>query len=69
VTLPAELESRRELETVGGYAYVADLIAGVPDRPSIKHYVRIVKEKAALRKLMRACNATVGSIDNASIYS
>jgi replicative DNA helicase len=62
VTLPAELENRRELETVGGYAGVADLVSGVPDRPSIRHYVRIVKEKAALRKLIHACNATVAAI-------
>jgi replicative DNA helicase len=62
VTLPAELDSRRELDRVGGYAYIADLVTGVPDRPSIKHYIRIVKEKAALRKLVHACNSTIGSI-------
>jgi replicative DNA helicase len=37
-------------------------MTGVPDRPSIKHYIRIVKEKAALRKLIHACNSTIGSI-------
>jgi replicative DNA helicase len=62
VTLPAELDGRRELDGVGGYAYIADLMTGVPDRPSIKHYIRIVKEKAALRKLIHACNSTIGSI-------
>ena len=62
VTLSAELSSRRELDRVGGYAYIADLMIGVPARPSIKHYIRIVKEKAALRKLIHACNATIGSI-------
>jgi replicative DNA helicase len=62
VTLPAELDSRRELDRVGGYAYIADLFDGVPDRPSIKHYIRIVKEKASLRKLIHACNATIVSI-------
>jgi replicative DNA helicase len=62
VTLPAELDGRRELDRVGGYAYIADLVTGVPDRPSIKHYIRIVQEKAALRKLIHACNSTIGSI-------
>src|SRR5439155_22553328 len=62
VTLPAELDIRRELDRVGGYAYIADLFDGVPDRPSIKHYIRIVKEKASLRKLIHACNATIVSI-------
>ncbi len=64
VTLPAELESRRELDMVGGYACLGDLIAGVPERPSIRHYLRIVQEKAALRKLIHACNATVGTISD-----
>jgi replicative DNA helicase len=62
VTLPAELDSRRDLDRVGGYAYIADLVTGVPDRPSIRHYVKIVQEKASLRKLIHACNATIGSI-------
>ena len=63
VTLPAELENRRELESVGGYAYIADLVSGVPDRPSIRSYVRIVRDKADLRKLIHSCTAVIGAID------
>jgi replicative DNA helicase len=62
VTLSAELDSRRDLERVGGYAYIADLMTGVPERPSIKSYIRIVKEKAAQRKVVHACTATITSI-------
>jgi replicative DNA helicase len=62
VTLPEELDKRRELEAVGGFGYVSGLLDGVPDRPSIKHYVKIVREKSAQRKLVHACNATVGAI-------
>jgi replicative DNA helicase len=66
ITLPAELSLRNELETVGGYAYICGLLDGVPDRPSIKHYVKIVREKAAQRRVMEACNATVAAVANGS---
>ncbi|MGA8312033.1 MAG: DnaB-like helicase C-terminal domain-containing protein [Terriglobales bacterium] len=66
ITLPAELSRRKELEAVGGYAYISGLLDGVPDRPSIKHYVKIVREKAAQRKVMAACNATVTAVADGS---
>jgi replicative DNA helicase len=66
ITLPAELSRRKELEVVGGYAYISGLLDGVPDRPSIKHYVKIVREKAAQRKVVAACNATVAAVANGS---
>jgi phage/plasmid-associated DNA primase len=50
VTLVEELNRHRELETVGGYSYISGLIDGVPDRPSIENYVKIVR-KAADRRL------------------
>ncbi len=59
ITLAAELDRHKELGTVGDVGYVSGLLDGVPDRPSIKHYVKIVREKAVLRKLIHACNATV----------
>jgi replicative DNA helicase len=62
VTLPEELATRRQLEAVGDYGYISGLLDGVPDRPSIRHYVRIVREKSAQRKLVHACNATMGAI-------
>jgi replicative DNA helicase len=64
ITLIEELSTHKDLEPVGGFGYVTGLIEGVPDRPSIKHYIRIVKEKSAQRKLIHACNATVGGIQD-----
>jgi replicative DNA helicase len=52
VLLVEELDRHRELEAVGDHAYISSLLDGVPDRPSIAHYVRIVKEKAQLRGLI-----------------
>jgi len=62
ITLIEELQRHKELEAIGDVGYVSGLSDGVPDRPSIKHYVKIVREKAAQRKLVHACNATIGAI-------
>jgi DnaB-like helicase N terminal domain len=52
VTVKDELDRRGELEDVGGPAYVASLIDGVPRSTNVEHYAQIVKEKAALRALI-----------------
>src|SRR5437588_6953956 len=49
ITLIEELDRHKDLQAIGDVAYVSSLVDGVPDRPSIAHYVRIVKEKAQLR--------------------
>ena len=52
VTLANELARYKELEAVGGVAYLASLTEGLPRRPVIEEYIRIVKDKSLLRKLM-----------------
>ena len=51
-TVRAELERRRELDSVGGPAYLAYLTEGIPRNFNIESYVRIVKDKSLLRQLM-----------------
>ena len=51
-TVRAELERRRELDSVGGPAYLFYLTEGIPRNLSIESYVRIVKDKSLLRQLM-----------------
>ncbi|GGH01405.1 replicative DNA helicase [Silvibacterium dinghuense] len=53
VTLSEELARRKEIESVGGVAYLASLTEGLPRRLSIEEYVRIVKDKSLLRQLIR----------------
>lgn len=63
ITLSEELSRHRELEAIGGIAYLSSLTDGAPRRSSIEHYVRIVRGKALLRSLasrgewlqLRAC--------------
>lgn len=57
VTLKDELTRSGELEAVGGPAYVASLVDGVPRATNVEYYAKIVKEKAVLRKLIGAANS------------
>jgi len=59
ITLSEELERCKELEAIGDVAYLSSLLDGVPDRPSIEHYVKIVRDKALLRGLIHAANAAI----------
>jgi len=64
VTVPEHLQARHELDSVGGYEFVSSLLDGVPDRPSVIHYVRMVREAANRRRLVAACDVTVGAISD-----
>jgi replicative DNA helicase len=52
LTVQEELSRRRELDSVGGPAYLAFLSEGIPRNFNIESYVRIVKDKSLLRQLM-----------------
>src|SRR5512134_1138615 len=56
VTLKEELGRSGELDEVGGPAYIAALVDGVPRSTNVEHYARIIKEKATLRDLIFAAN-------------
>jgi replicative DNA helicase len=56
VTLKEELGRAGELDTVGGPAYVASLVDGVPRATNVEYYAKIVKEKSVLRNLIAAAN-------------
>jgi replicative DNA helicase len=59
ITLIEELERHKELQAIGDVGYVSSLLEGVPERPSIEHYVRIVRDKALLRGLISAANTAI----------
>jgi replicative DNA helicase len=56
ITLKEELSRGGDLEHVGGPAYVASLVDGVPRATNVEYYAKIVKEKATLRNLIYAAN-------------
>jgi replicative DNA helicase len=66
ITLAEELDRRKEVEAVGGIAYLSSLIDGVPERPSVEHYVRIVRNKSLLRGLINIAQGAIAeSIEHA----
>ena len=59
ITLAEELDRRKEVEAVGGVAYLSSLIDGLPERPSIEHYVGIVRNKSLLRGLINIAQLAI----------
>lgn len=54
VTLSQRLNLGKELQAVGGTAYLASLTEGLPRRLNVDSYVAIVREKALLRATIQA---------------
>jgi len=52
LTLSEELHKAGHLEEVGGAAYLASLMDGVPRSLNISYHAQIIKEKSLLRKLI-----------------
>jgi replicative DNA helicase len=59
VTLTEQLGQHKEIESVGGVAYVTSLTDGLPRVKNIEEYVRIVKDKALLRGLIHAASGAI----------
>jgi replicative DNA helicase len=57
VTLQEEIQSAGKLEAVGGTAYLAQLLDGVPRVSNVEYYAQLVREKALLRNLIHAAEA------------
>jgi putative DNA primase/helicase len=67
LTLQEELRVHRELDAVGGVAYIASLIDGVPERPSIQHYVQMVRMAARRRRAAKLVEKARGLTDDPSV--
>src|ERR1700693_598333 len=52
VTLANELMKQGQMESVDGFAYLVSLDEGQPSLSNLDSYIRIVKDKATLRKLI-----------------
>ena len=59
VTLTEQLGQHKEIEAVGGVAYVTSLTDGLPRVKNIEQYVKIVKDKALLRNLIHAASSAI----------
>ena len=59
VTLSNHLTQRKEITSVGGVAYIASLIEGLPRRPIIREYIRIAQDKFKLRQIMLVSSGAI----------
>ena len=59
ITLKDELESMDKFVQVGGYEYLASLPDKVPTTANVQKYIKIVEEKAILRKLIKTANEII----------
>lgn len=51
-TVTAELDNRKILKQVGDVEYLTDIINSVPSAANVEEYIKIVEEKAILRRLI-----------------
>lgn len=58
VTLRAALDAAGQLDEIGGLAYIAGLVDGVPRATNVEGYARLVREKAVLRELIAQARQT-----------
>lgn len=56
VTVSNLLETNKQLEDVGGSAYLAEIANVVPTAANIEYYSKIVEERSLLRRLIQASN-------------
>jgi replicative DNA helicase len=59
VTLSEELKNAGDFETVGGAAYLSQLLDAVPTAANIEYHARIVREKSVLRRLVEAATTII----------
>lgn len=59
VTLGEELARGRQIQSVGGYDYLARLLEECPTAANAEYYAKIVREKSILRELIHAGNEII----------
>lgn len=58
-TLAQELKDRRQLDQVGGYAFIAQVSSRVPTTAQASYFISKVSEQATLREIIRAATTAV----------
>lgn len=55
-TITEMLEKKKYLNSIGGVEYVTEIVSSVPSASNIDEYIKIVEEKAILRRLIDEAN-------------
>ena len=59
ITISGALRKDKEIDNVGGVSYLASLTEGLPRRMDVSNYVKIVKDKAKLRRIYSICSSAM----------
>ncbi len=62
ITLTENLKDKGELEDIGGLSYLSTLATVVPTAANIRYHAKLVREKALLRAVIRACTEIVTKV-------
>lgn len=62
ITLTEHLKDKGELDSAGGLSYLSTLATVVPTSANIRYHAKLVREKALLRALIRACTEIVTKV-------
>ena len=60
-TVTEELKNQKQLKKIGGIEYLTEIINFVPTAANVDEYIRIVEEKAILRRLIEEATEIVSS--------
>ncbi len=66
VTLTQELKKRKQLDDVGGAAYLSSVLGSVATTANVRYHAKIVLEKAVLRQLINTATEVVQEAFDAS---
>jgi replicative DNA helicase len=64
ITVQQHLKDRQLLEQIGGIAYLSQVQDAVPSAANLDYYLRIVREKFMLRRLVQTCAGVVGRVND-----
>lgn len=56
VSLSGKLKEKKQLEQIGGSAYLSELVNATPSTTSMRHYAQVVQSKFMLRSLIEAAS-------------
>lgn len=62
ITITENLRDKGELEEIGGLSYLSNLATVIPTAANIRYHAKLVREKALLRAVIRACTEIVTKV-------
>lgn len=60
ILIGEELKKEGSLESIGGTSTITNLTFGLPHFSNVEEYIKVVRDKAVIRNLIRTCNAITG---------